>query len=239
MSVLAALGDSVSSGEGVGITIRPDQTWPALLAKATGRLLHNQAAAGAKVRDVRRRQLPDTPNCEVATVLVGLNDVCRGGFDADNWGEELDAIISGLHWRADQILLARLPDPARFLWVPKRVRAVARARLDAANHAIDKVGAASPRVTVLDLGTVHGLQVRCGWAVDRVHPSVYGHLAIAAAAAELLGAGPTAPLRTTALPGGSGTARHAWWLVRHGAPYLLRNGHTFARPIAEGIRRAG
>lgn len=54
------LGDSFSCGEGVGLDIRPVQTWTALLCQALpGSRLANLSTAGARVRDVRRIQLPE------------------------------------------------------------------------------------------------------------------------------------------------------------------------------------
>ncbi|MDQ3475438.1 MAG: GDSL-type esterase/lipase family protein, partial [Actinomycetota bacterium] len=87
MSVtVVALGDSFSCGEGVGLDIRPEQTWTALLCDALpGARLVNLSRAGARVRDVRRHQLPVavTVRPELVTIVVGLNDVIRSGLSAE------------------------------------------------------------------------------------------------------------------------------------------------------------
>jgi lysophospholipase L1-like esterase len=237
--ILAALGDSVTCGEGVGLRLPKEQTWPELLAEATGLTAHSLAVAGAQIRDVREKQLPQLPRSAVAGVLIGLNDVCRGSFDEGRFEAEMAAVLHGLQWRADHILLATLPDPSRYLWVPKRVRRLVSNRLASANAAITRAGASSSRVRVLDLTAVPDLQLRCAWSPDRVHPSPFGHVAIAAAAADLLGAIPTPDLVVAPPAERAPNASQAWWLMRYGTGYLLRRGHTFARPVVEGLRRAG
>lgn len=236
--LLAALGDSVTCGEGVGLKIPAERTWPWLLADAAGLTPVSLAFVGATMRDVRERQLPDMPRCAVAGVLIGLNDVCRGAFDKGRLEAEMNAIVEGVQWRANHVLLSTLPDPSRYLWVPKRVRRLVASRLATANEAIATAAETSPRVQLLDLAAVPALQLRCAWSPDRVHPSPFGHVAIASAAAELLGALPTPQLAIAPPPERAPNARHAWWLMRHGTGYLVRRGHTFVRPITEGLRRA-
>jgi lysophospholipase L1-like esterase len=238
-TVLATLGDSVTCGEGVGLRIPPEQTWPWLLGTATGLTPHSLAVAGATIGDLREKQLPQLPRCAVAGVLIGLNDVCRGSFDESRFEAELAAVLHGLQWRADRIVLATLPDPSRYLWVPKRVRRLVSNRLAAANSAIERAGSSSSHVQVLDLTAVPDLALRCAWSPDRVHPSPFGHVAIAAAATELLGALPTSDLTVAPPAERAPNASQAWWLMRHGTGYLVRRGHTFARPVLEGLRRAG
>ncbi|HEX3898340.1 MAG TPA: GDSL-type esterase/lipase family protein [Mycobacteriales bacterium] len=237
--VLAALGDSVTCGEGVGLRVPAGQTWPSLLGAATGLTPQSLAVAGATVADVREKQLPKLPRCDVAGVLIGLNDVCRGSFDESRFEAEIATVLHGLQWRADRILLATLPDPSRYLWVPKRVRRLVSHRLAAANAAITRAAASSSHVQVLDLAAVPDLALRCAWSPDRVHPSPFGHVAIAAAATELLGALPTSDLTVAPPAERAPNASQAWWLMRHGTGYLVRRGHTFARPVLEGLRRAG
>ncbi len=237
--VLAALGDSVTCGEGVGLRIPRELTWPWLLAGVLGLEPVCLAVAGATMRDVRDKQLPQAPRCTLGGVLIGLNDVCRGSFDSSRLAEEMTAITEGIRWRADHVMVATLPDPSRFLWVPSRVRRLVASRLAIANDVIAATAAATPQVRLLDLAGVPDLQLRCAWSPDRVHPSGYGHVAIAAAAADLLGALPAPHLAVAPPPERAPNARQAWWLMRHGTGYLVRRGHTFARPVLEGLRRAG
>ena len=238
---LVALGDSFSCGEGVGVRVPIAQAWSTVLARHAGLEPFPLARPGARVRDLRDQQLPLTPDSPVATVLVGLNDVCRGAFDAGRFADDYHALVDGLLRRVDVVLVGRLHNPTQFLWVPKRLRRIVEARTAAINAAIDDVARGQDRVPALDLAAVEALQLRCAWAADGVHPTVFGHTALASAGAETLretgrGVEPVVlPLRAK----GTTKVRHAVWLARHGVPYLALNARVFATPIAEGLRRAG
>ncbi len=241
MSSLVALGDSFTCGEGVGVHVPSLHTWPAVLAHHGGLTPMSLAAAGARVRDVRELQLPNAPQARVATVLVGLNDICRGSFHAEQFHDDLKAVVDGMLHRSRVVLLGRLHDPSQFLRLPRRLRRIVHARVRAVNVAVDAAADSSSRVAVLDLARVPALGWRCAWAADGVHPNAYGHAALARAAGGVLDAAgqrfvspqlPPAQPATTAL-------QHARWLVRHGAPYIVSHSRVFARPVAEALRRAG
>jgi len=190
MTVVAALGDSLTCGEGVGVRVVPTITWVGLLAGAlpNGRLVR-LARAGARARDVRLRQLPELPDqVDVVTLLVGLNGVARAGFDAAAVRADLLAVVAALRTLDAEVLLARLHDPVALLPLPPRVAGAARVRVAAVNAAVD-VAASWPGVRVLDLALVSALSQPGGWSVDRVHPSAAGHHGIAAAAIRSLLAG--------------------------------------------------
>lgn len=238
MTGLVALGDSFTCGEGVGVRIPQDQTWTALLAKSLGdpsRL--SLAAPGARVRDVFRNQLPHVPETSVATLLVGLNDVARAGFDAARVQFDLLRIVGQLCSAADVVLVARLHDPVRLLWLPSPLRRQARERVAVVNAAVDEA-AFFPRVHVLDLDAVRELRVRTGWAVDRIHPSLLGHAALADAAAEVLRRAGRSVLNQIDRPAAYRPTRveRLWWLSRHGVPYAARNLRARTR---EAPRRSG
>lgn len=241
MDGLVALGDSFSCGEGVGVRVPLAQTWCTVLARQAGLTPIPLARPGARVRDLRVEQLPLTPDAPVATVLVGFNDVCRGAFDASRFRDDYHGLVDGLLARVDVVIVGRLHDPTQFLWLPRRLRSITHTRSEAINAAIDEVAAPSERVAVLDLGGVEALRLRCAWATDGVHPTVFGHTALASAGAEVLRqAGHI--IDSPALPAGTkGTTkiRHAVWLARYGVPYIALNARVFATPIAEGLRRAG
>lgn len=120
---VVALGDSLSCGEGVGIHVQPGQTWVALLADALpGGSLHQLSVAGARVRDVLNHQLPGAmgQRPDLATVLVGLNDIIRTGFHPDRFRADLAEIVMGLR-AADACVLLAIPAtagrPARIKWI--------------------------------------------------------------------------------------------------------------------------
>ncbi|SDX66334.1 Lysophospholipase L1 [Geodermatophilus africanus] len=241
MTVVVALGDSLTCGEGVGVRVRPEDTWVALLARAlpAGRLVR-LAVPGARVADVRTGQLPLVPGgADIATLLVGLNDVARSGFDAAAVGAEILETVAALRSRADDVLLGRLHDAGALLPLPARVAQATRRRIEEVNAAVDEA-ARSSGVRVLDLRLVPVLARPGGWSVDRVHPSPAGHHGMAAAAMEALrGAGrqPGRPIGEVVEPRGSSRRARGWWAVRHGLPYAARHVRELGGPIASAVLR--
>jgi len=213
---LQALGDSFTCGEGVGVQVPLSGTWAALLAESLGLEHVSHAVAGSRVRDVVGRQLPHAREAEVSTLLVGLNDVARGGFDGPAVRAGLLGCVGLLVGLSDAVVLGRLHDPSRLMWVPSPLRQALRRRLAIVNEAVDEA-ATFPRVRVVDLAGVPELQHPAGWAVDRVHPSAAGHRALARAASAELGRVLPA---SVPLPDAPGLVRRAVWGARHGAPYL-------------------
>ena len=236
VTVVVALGDSFTCGEGVGVRVDPHDTWVALLARAlpAGRLVR-LAVPGARVADVRTGQLPLVPgDADVATLLVGLNDVARSGFDAAMVGADLLDTVAALRSRVDDVLLGRLHDAAALLPLPARVARATRRRIEQVNTAVDEA-ARWRGVRVLDLRLVPALGVPGGWSVDRIHPGPAGHQGMAVAAVEALrGAGrhPATPLGEVVVPRGSSRSARGWWAVRHGLPYAAGHLREIGAPIA-------
>ncbi|MFW3171285.1 SGNH/GDSL hydrolase family protein [Geodermatophilus sp. CPCC 206100] len=239
MTVVAALGDSFTCGEGVGVRVHPADTWVALLAAALpgGRLVR-LAVPGARVADVRTAQVPRLPGgTDVATLLIGLNDVARSGFDAATVGADLLATVTELRGRAEDVLLARLHDAATLLPLPARVAQATRSRIAQVNAAVDEA-ARWPGVHVLDLRQVPALARPGGWALDRIHPSPAGHRGMAAAAIDVLrGAGrtPTRPIGQVVVPRGPSRRARARWALRHGLPYGIGHLREIGSPVASAV----
>jgi lysophospholipase L1-like esterase len=216
VSGLLALGDSFTCGEGVGVHVPLASTWAGVLATALGLEHRSLAVAGSRVRDVVSGQLPVAGEAAVSTLVVGLNDVARGGFDATAVREGLRTAVHHLADRADTVVVGRLHDPSRLLWMPLPLRSLVRRRLEQLNAAVDEA-AELPGVVVVDLAAVPELRHPAGWAVDRVHPSVTGHRGLARAAAAALGHDPPTAEDVGRAPG---LVRRVAWSTRHGAPYL-------------------
>ncbi|MGY1844605.1 GDSL-type esterase/lipase family protein [Modestobacter sp. SYSU DS0875] len=246
MTVVAALGDSLTCGEGVGLRIEPEATWVGLVAAALpGARLVPLAVAGARVADVRDRQLPlledEVPGeLDLATVLVGLNDVARSGFDPGAVGAGLLGIVAALRARRAEVLVGRLHDPAAVLRLPGPVARAARRRTAVVNAAVD-AAAGLPGVYRVDLAAVPVLTGAAGWAADRVHPSRAGHRGLAVAATGVLRAAGWAPQPVGEPPPGRGPtgADRAWWAVRHGLPYAVGHVRELGGPVASAVLRCG
>jgi lysophospholipase L1-like esterase len=239
MTRVVALGDSFTCGEGVGVHVPPSETWVALLAGALpGGRLTSLALPGARVADVRAGQLPllNEP-VDVATLLVGLNDIARSGFSADAVRDDLLACVAALRGHAREVLVGRLHDPTTVLRLPARLSDSTRRRVSLVNGVIDRAGT-WPGVRVLDLARVPELGVPGGWAVDRIHPSPAGHRGIAIAAAACLATGgrhPVTPVAAGVVPRGPSRSARGRWVVRHAVPYAAAHARELTGPLASAL----
>lgn len=223
ISRIAALGDSTSCGEGIGLHVPSGSTWPSRLAAATpGAELVPLAVAGARLRDVRARQVEPAldSGAEVVTLLIGLNDVSRAGFDRHRFADDLAEVVAVLRSTGALLILGRLHDATAVLHLPPGLRSAVRARTAAVNEAVDACTGANVRP--LDLTALPALRMRQMWDVDRVHPNVAGHALLAEAAARVLrrAGHRVGPVRQPRMPAAPGALREARWLLRHGLPWL-------------------
>ncbi len=230
---VVALGDSITSGEGVGIDTPPEATWAALLARqlaASG--FHNLARAGARLVHVRAEQLPLARDLrpQLATVCVGLNDIVKTGCEQARIAEDLGALTEGLRSTGAHVVLTRLHDPAAVFRMPRGLAAQIGNRVRVLNDAVDAAAADDPGVTVVDLASLQAQ--RACWAVDRVHPSPWGQRVLFERAAGRLGlAVPYTGLEPPRPPSG---LAHARWLVRCGAPWLAERWGEVG-PVVAGM----
>ena len=229
MTTLVALGDSVTVGVGDRVARDGDSAgWVAHLAIALGATkFANLSRTGARARDVLAEQLAPAlaVHADVATILVGGNDVLRADFDADRVGRDVAEVAGRLASRRTVVVVVLLHDPALVLprggGVFGRVVA-ARARL--VNAAIRQEVEGLDSVLVVDPGAFPTTYLRSSWHVDRMHPSAEGHRHLALVVAQLLerhgfastGAVPDVP---SACPG---PVEHAIWLVRNGIPWFAK-----------------
>lgn len=232
---VVALGDSFSCGEGVGLDIRPEQTWTAQLCAALpDTTLVNLSAAGARVRDVRRRQLPPAlaARPQLATIMVGLNDTIRSGLDADKLTHDMRALVGELRDSGAIVLVARWHDPGLTLGAPLGWRRAYARRLAVVNNAIDAATGsgdlAGSYPLILDLACVPELAAPGAWAVDGVHPSPAGHRAIALSARLILeGIGvpdvAVPPATRLPIPPGPSRVQRTRWILSRGLPWLLQH----------------
>jgi lysophospholipase L1-like esterase len=239
---IVSLGDSLSCGEGVGVRVPLHRTWVHLVADAMGLPASVLASPGARTRDVRYRQLPLMPQQRalLVTLLVGYNDVAGPGFEPATLADDLVHVVREARSGGDLLVLWRLADPTDRLPVPRRAADAVRHRVRLVNDAID--GCADDGATVLlDLADVAGLARRDAWAVDRLHPSAFGHYLMAGHAVEMLRAIgiPIAGSIPDPTPEPVPTRADEWyWLARHGTPWAACNVGRIGRPALAMLRGA-
>lgn len=188
MITFTALGDSITLGLGDPVPAGGWRGWAGLLAESLpDARFHNLATNGAQSADVLRDQLPAALDlgADLASVVVGVNDTLRRGFDPARVHEAYDQIVCSLSRAGTTVLTLRLPDPGRMLRLPGALaRPIAR-RAHQVNEVVDAVAA---RYGTVHFDTAAEQQVydRRMWSVDRLHPSERGHRLIACRFHDLL-----------------------------------------------------
>ncbi|OLT21931.1 hypothetical protein BJF78_33645 [Pseudonocardia sp. CNS-139] len=240
---LVTLGDSTCVGLGDPVPGGGWRGFPVLLRDALGAgELVNPSFTGARMADVRARQLPAALEArpDVAVMFVGMNDTLRSDFDPEVVQAHSAAVVADLRAAGAHVLLARYHDHTRVFHLPAPLRRALRRRIIALNTATDAVAAQDPAgIGVLDLDLLPGGYERDAWAVDRLHPSELGHRMLASALTDLLttaGFAVPHPVSLECAGGRRVTAAHrvAWLLVK-GVPWLVRRSRDFGPVIVQSL----
>ncbi|GAA4104528.1 SGNH/GDSL hydrolase family protein [Actinomadura miaoliensis] len=183
---IAVLGESTAAGCGVGTH---DEGFAAALARELAARAHRPvtwAAVGrnsATAHVIRHRLLPRLPeDLDAAVLLAGVNDVLTRRAPAA-WGEDLAAIVSGLHDRAAHVAVAGIPPFEAFSSLPAALGRYLAQRADALDAVSRRICAGRPRTTWINSAGI----VPVGpdfFARDRFHPSAEGYRRWAQAAAD-------------------------------------------------------
>ena len=235
----AALGDSVTEGLGDPLPGGGWRGWAALLAEGLDGGFVNLASSGATTARVLDEQLPPALRFgpSVASVVVGVNDVLRPGFDPVAIEGRLDRVVSSLSATGAVVLTARMPDPGRMLRLPRSLRRPLERRTDELNAAVQAV-AARHRTVHIDLAGHPAVADRSAWHVDRLHPNERGHRVVAREFAGALRArGVAVPRMPSVEPGGGAAQRpfeHVWWLATKGTGWVIDRG-TDLVPYLAGL----
>ncbi|MET8825486.1 SGNH/GDSL hydrolase family protein [Streptomyces sp. NPDC004610] len=224
-----ALGDSLTEGVG-DPTGKGWRGWAALLA--AGLVEHpadfaNLAVSGAQTRDVLETQLPAALALrpDVASVVVGVNDTLRAGFDIQAVAARLDAVYAAFAGRGTLVLTVCLPDPGTMMGLPGALADPLARRQRAVNTVVH---ALSERYGAVHLHAADGgwTTDRAMWSADRMHPSERGHRQLALRSHALLtaaGVPPGGPA-PSAEPESPAPTRSAalWWLATAGTAWVVR-----------------
>ena len=236
MTTFVALGDSITLGVGDPVLIedpaggrarRGWRGWTVLLASGLrDPQLHIVAGNGACSADVEREQLPQALQLrpDIASVVVGVNDTLRAGFDPQRIGTAAAHTIGALRAAGAEVLTMRLHDPGRMLGMPGVLARPLAQRAHEINAVMDEIAAR--------FGTLHFDAARDEetydprmWAVDRLHPSERGHRLIARRFHDLLaGAGHPVGPEPDPEPGNPPPTRamELAWLATKGTAWVVR-----------------
>lgn len=244
---LAALGDSTTVGIGDPV---PGgwRGWSRLLADALAASYDvsycTTAVSGSTTSQVRAHQLADAVahRPDLATLIVGVNDILRAGWDAERTRRDLLACAQELTDAGALLLTVRYHDHPTLVGLPERLRRPLSARLASVNAAYDEVHERYGGVR-LDLDGCPEVLDRASWSVDRLHPSERGHRALARAYARLLAERGFRVSEPPLEPSGGlprTWRRDATWVVVEGGPWMGRRardlGPLAARAVWDGAR---
>lgn len=188
----------------------------------------NLAIRGRVTRQIRDEQLGPALALEpdLATVVAGMNDLLRGGFDARRIADDLGDMQRQLISRGAVVLTMTIPDIARRLTIGPIARLLS-GRVRALNAELRRVSAEAGAIVVDFAAYPLSVDPRM-WSHDRLHVNTGGHARIAVALAQALGLPgfdhrwldplPDAP----AIGLGSRLAEQARWSRDFFAPWLWR-----------------
>ncbi|MEO3812269.1 SGNH/GDSL hydrolase family protein [Sphaerisporangium sp. B11E5] len=242
-----ALGDSQTEGLGDGDDVSGHRGWADRLAEhlagaAPGLLYANLAVRGRLAGQVRDEQLAVALELrpDLATVMAGMNDLMRPGFDAARVAAALEDMYAALTASGARVVGVTFPDIGAIMPLarplqPRVIALNARIRAAAARHGVILVDT-FPHTVATDARM---------WSRDRIHASPVGHARIAAAfahALELPGSDatwtdPFPPLRAPSA--WRAAAAEAWWLATYAGPWIGRrlrgrssgDGRSAKRPL--------
>jgi lysophospholipase L1-like esterase len=183
-----ALGDSQTEGVGDGDDSKGLRGWAdrlaAQLATHNPELRYaNLAVRGLLAGQVRSAQLAPALALrpDLATVVAGVNDLLRPGFDVDETAGQLEAMYAALTAAGACVATVTFPDVARITPLARPISG----RVMALNQ---RIRAAAQRYGVIVVETAQHDVVTDArlWSPDRLHASPLGHQRIADAFAEAL-----------------------------------------------------
>ncbi|WP_051049485.1 SGNH/GDSL hydrolase family protein [Nocardiopsis kunsanensis] len=245
-----ALGDSQTEGVGdggefTGLRGFADRFAHRLAEHHPSLSYANLAVRGRRTHQIRQEQLAPALALEpdVATVVAGVNDLLRPGFDP----EQVASMWVELRDQGARVLTMTFPD----LSLPAPMGPAVLDRVRALNACLRR---AARREGVL-WAEMEGHQVvgdQRLWCADRLHASGEGHERMAAALAQVLGLPGSDDAWTRPLPGPAPVAPAGWqavaaearWAAHFVGPWLVRrvrgrssgDGRRAKRPFLMPVR---
>ncbi len=236
-----AIGDSTTEGLGDPVGSDGFRGWADRLAERLARTnptvqYANLAVRGRLAGQVHSQQLQPAIALrpDLASVVAGLNDALRPGFDAQRVAGHLEAMLDALTQGGATVITFTLPDSVPVMPIAR----FARPRLIALNEAV-RDSAARTGAVLVDMERHPVASDPRLWSQDRLHPNPAGHERIAAAAAQALGLPGTDGSWSQPLPPtpASRRSRRVFteldWTGRHLLPALARR--ALGRSSGDGL----
>lgn len=202
----------------------------------------NLAVRGRTTAAIRAEQLVPALDMapDLVTVVAGVNDLLRPGFDVRTFARDLQAMQAAFVHEGATVLTFTMPDLSPVLPLARPLRG----RLAAMNEAIRRATSRSGAL-LLDLAAHPVASDPRLWSEDRLHASSLGHERIAAALAHRLGLPDATDVWRLPLPPaphrrrGEVAAAELAWMRTHLGPWVLRrlrgrssgDGVTAKRPV--------
>ncbi|MDT0305170.1 SGNH/GDSL hydrolase family protein [Streptomonospora wellingtoniae] len=225
-----AVGDSQTEGlndgdEATGYRGWADRLADALAAQEPGFTYANLAVRGRRAAGVRSEQtspaLALAP--DLVTVMAGMNDLVRPGYDAAATAAELDAMLAAFTDSGATAVAFTFPDIGRIAPLVRHLRPRVLDLNDRLRAIADRRGAVLVDTFSHPVTTDPRL-----WSADRIHATPLGHARIAAATAHALGVPGSDDSWTDPLPPRPGlppwrrAGAEAVWAAVFLGPWLLR-----------------
>ncbi len=236
-----AIGDSTTEGLDDPLPGGAYRGWADRLAERLAELepaatYANLAIRGRLAGQVRAEQLAAALALEpdLASVVAGLNDALRPGFEVDTVASEIEAMQAALVRSGATVVTFTMADPTPVIPISRPLRP----RLLAFNEALREVAARSGAI-LIDFARHPVASDPRLWSVDRLHANSAGHARIAAAvidALELPGSDSSWAEPLPPLPQRRPhevLAAEIGWSGRHLVPWLLRRAR--GRSSGDGI----
>jgi len=224
-----ALGDSTTEGlddeDGAGGYRGWANRLAEHLAAQQGSIRYaNLGVRGKGARQVRDEQLAAALALrpDLATVVAGMNDLLRVGFDARAIAEDIGAMQRALIASGASVLTFTIPDLSGRLAPPPLAAPLSRRTL-ALDEEIRRVSRATGAILVDLAALPHAVDPRF-WSRDRLHANAEGHRRTAAALAHAIGV-PVDPAWDAPLPPEHRSLRvrlaeHTGWARDYMLPWL-------------------
>ncbi|WP_411104559.1 SGNH/GDSL hydrolase family protein [Streptomyces sp. cmx-4-9] len=174
---IAVLGESTAAGCGVD---SHDEGFPGSLARAlsaqhgcpvTWEVVGQYGATGRRVRHRLLPQLGD--HFDLAVLLAGSNDVLSRRT-AEEWADDLAAIVDDLAERATSVVVVGTPPFGEFPSLPKALARYCAGRSAVIDGASEQVCAERPRATYMNSTDLMDITPDF-FARDGFHPSAHGY----------------------------------------------------------------